>query len=163
LEGERRIESITAADSGTSRTTQASNLSCCIRSGTSPFMSTVSIPNCLKHSTKSDPVGSSMSTRATRAEVFLLGRGGARTAPEAFCMALGNALPEQFWPAVGVLAKAKKANGRVPRSYYPECTAELRIWTYKAKVVNDLTETSQPSQFGNIVRFGRGLPADYQR
>src|SRR5580704_15006886 len=119
FEGDRRTESITRADSGTRCRTQASNFSLCMRSGTLPVISEVSMPNCLKHSDKREPAGSRRSTRATRATVFLLGRGGARTAPEAFSMALGNALQHPFWPPVGALAKAKKANvryqGRITR------------------------------------------------
>jgi len=46
----------------------------------------------LKQSDKSEPVGSLIPIKATRAEFFLLGRGGASVIPEVFCMALGNAL-----------------------------------------------------------------------
>jgi hypothetical protein len=53
-----------------------------------------------------------ISTRATRAEVFLPGREGASAIPEAFCMALGNALQATFCPAVRTLAKDKKDNAR---------------------------------------------------
>src|SRR5438034_10849484 len=92
FEGERRAESITASASGPRWSTQASNFSFCRRSGAPSLMNTASIPNCLKQSDKSEPVGSLMLIRATRAEFFLLGRGGASVSPEVFDMALGNAL-----------------------------------------------------------------------
>src|SRR5437016_3029552 len=92
FDGEVRTDSITGSASGRNDSTQASNFSLCMRSGMLPVMATASIPNCLKQSDKRERVGSLISTRATRAEAFLLGGGAARTLPDAFRMAMGNAL-----------------------------------------------------------------------
>src|SRR6476660_6308305 len=90
FDGDRRAEYMTASAAGPRCRTQASNFSFCSRSGAPPFMKTASMPNCLKQSERSEPVGSLISTRATRAEFFLVGRGGASVIPEVFCMAPGN-------------------------------------------------------------------------
>src|ERR1700730_7808268 len=97
FEGELRTDSITASAPEPNCSTQASNFSLRIRSGTVPLINTASIPNCLKQSDKTERVGSGISTRATRAQAFLLRRGGvASTVPKAFCMAVGNALKLHF-------------------------------------------------------------------
>src|SRR5213082_2317029 len=104
FDGEVRTDSITGSASGRNDSTQASNFSLCMRSGTLPVMVTASIPNCLKQSDNRARVGSLISTRATRAEAFLLGGGDARTLPDAFRMAMGNA-ETPFWRAFYDLAK----------------------------------------------------------
>src|SRR5882724_10659629 len=98
LEAEVRTDSITGTASGASCTTQASSFSPCNRSRTFPVITMASIPNCLKQSTSNARAGSLISTRATRAEFFLLRGGGARTIPDDFCMAFGNALKHYFRP-----------------------------------------------------------------
>src|SRR5689334_23001148 len=103
FDADRRADSITGTASGVRCTTQASSFSRCSRSGTLPVITTASIPNCLKQSASKERAGSLMSTRATRAEAFLLRGGGARTSPDDFCMSLRNAvklhsgLPSGAW------------------------------------------------------------------
>src|ERR1700680_1215640 len=120
FEGERRAESMTASAAGPRCNTQASNFSFPRRSGAPPFMNTASIPNCLKQSDNSEPGGSLILTRRTRAEVFLPERGGANAIPEAFCMALGNALTNYILGVGPDFGKGEEGQWPAQKSHYPE-------------------------------------------
>src|SRR5262252_3029410 len=72
FEVEERRDSSTGCVSGLSLNTQASNFSFFMRTGTSPITATLSIPNCRKQSERMALAGSFRSTKATRADVFLL-------------------------------------------------------------------------------------------
>src|SRR5712691_1828745 len=107
FEHEVRADSITASAPGPNFTTQASNFSLCKRSGISPVMTTVSMPNCLKQSDKTFLADSLISIRATRAKTFLLGGMGETVLLRAFSISVVViALKLLFWPAFAALVKS---------------------------------------------------------
>ena len=125
FEAEVRTDSITGTASGVRWTTQASSFSRRNRSRTSPAMTRVSIPNCLKQSISKERAGSLISTRATRAEAFFVRGGGARTIPDpdVFCMALGNA-PRHY---SGLPSGPWQTDRRTIRGYQGSITRNGRI------------------------------------
>src|SRR6266850_707471 len=90
LEVEVRMASITGCAPGPSRTTQASNFSCCRRAAELAGISTGSMPNCLKQSVRMVRVLSLRSTRAMRAAACLVWGIGAKAVPKALSIDVGK-------------------------------------------------------------------------
>src|SRR5216684_1623186 len=86
LEGEVRAASITVSAPLPRFSTQASNFSLRIRSAAFADITTVSIPNCRKHSASKVRAESFRSTRAARAATFLMGEAEGRIGAKAFSM-----------------------------------------------------------------------------
>src|SRR5262249_6441591 len=95
FEAEVRADSMTAWAAGPNWITQASNFSFFSRSEASPLSETLSMPNCRKHSERVFLPGSFMSTRATRAEAFLVLRVGRTPVPRDLSIT-GNDCPEIY-------------------------------------------------------------------
>src|SRR5579872_80661 len=124
FEGDVRADSITALAGGANFTTHASNFSLVSRSAAFPDITTLSIPNCRKQSTRSPLAGSFRSTKAARAAAFRPVESGVTDVPKA--LSIGAEYQNPFCSLPGCLAKANKDNGRVPRCHYRRWTAGTR-------------------------------------
>src|SRR5580704_8091113 len=120
LEGEVRAASMTAAVPVARLMTDASNFSWRRRSAALEDTSTVSMPNWRKHSVRRAREDSFRSTRAARADAFLVEEVNAGAVPKAFCMS-GASFPVRKFIVARRERDGMSLRGRtgVQKSHYP--------------------------------------------
>src|SRR2546422_5357326 len=105
FEAEVRAACITASASVPRLSTQASNFSLLSRSGALSFTTTVSTPNCLKHSPSVIRADSLIPIKATRADALFVTGIEVTLDPRAEFMTVATYLTTQFWRGFQDLAK----------------------------------------------------------